>query len=207
MADEPVDIAVFARAPIAGLCKTRLIAPLGAAGAARLHRRMALRTLRTAVRADLGEITLWCAPDPTHHFFRAVQRCLGVTLRTQVDGDLGARMAAAFAMSGSRRPLLLIGTDCPALTERHLQRSADALRCGQAATLLPAEDGGYALIGLRRDTPEVFERIDWGSERVAAQTRDRLRRLGLAWHEGETLWDVDRPEDVERLHRLHVDGG
>ena len=206
MAEAPVDIAVFAKAPIAGMCKTRLIATLGAAGAARLHRRMALQTLRIALRARLGEVTLWCAPDATHRFFRAVHRCLGVALRAQVGGDLGARMAAAFAHAGSRRPLIVIGTDCPALCERHLQRSADALRRGHAAALLPAEDGGYVLIGLRRDTPGVFERIDWSSERVLAQTRERLRGLGLPCDEGETLWDVDRPEDVERLNRLHGGG-
>ncbi|MEO6363507.1 MAG: TIGR04282 family arsenosugar biosynthesis glycosyltransferase [Caldimonas sp.] len=205
MAEAPVDIAIFARAPVPGLCKTRLIATLGAAGAARLHRRMALRTVHVAKRANLGDVTLWCAPDTAHRFFRAVHRCFGVALRAQAEGDLGARMAAAFARAGSRRPLLAIGTDCPVLDEHHLQRSADALRQGQAATLLPAEDGGYVLIGLRHDAPEVFERIDWSSEHVLAQTRERLRRLGLAWHEGETLWDVDRPADVERLDRL-VDG-
>lgn len=206
MAEEPVDIAIFAKAPIAGLCKTRLIEVLGAAGAARLHRRMALRTVHVAKRARLGEVTLWCAPDPTHRFFRAAHRCLGVALHAQADGDLGARMAAAFADAGSRRPLLVIGTDCPSLDEGHLQRSADALRQGHAATLLPAEDGGYVLVGLRHDTPAIFERIDWSSERVMAQTRERLHGLGLAWHEGETLWDVDRPADVERLRRLADDG-
>ncbi len=205
MAEVCVDIAVFAKAPIPGLCKTRLIATLGAAGAARLHRRMALQTVRTALRARLGEVTLWCAPDATHRFFRALHRCFGVALRTQVEGDLGARMAAAFARAGSKRPLIVIGTDCPVLAERHLQRSAEALRQGKAAALLPAEDGGYVLIGLRRDSPGVFERIDWSSERVMAQTRERLHGLGLAWHEGETLWDVDRPEDVERLRRLPAD--
>lgn len=202
MPETPVDIAVFAKAPIPGLAKTRLIAALGAAGAARLQRRMALRTVRVAQRARLGNVTLWCAPDASHRFFRAVQRCLGVSLRTQTEGDLGVRMAAAFASAGSRRPLVVIGTDCPVLAEGHLQRSAEALLAGRAATLLPAEDGGYVLIGLAKAMPEVFERIDWSSDRVLAQTRERLRGLGAAWHEGETLWDVDRPEDVERWHRL-----
>ncbi len=202
MSEERVDIAIFAKAPIPGLAKTRLIATLGAAGAARLQRRMALQAVRVAQRARLGDVTLWCAPDASHRFFRAVHRCLGVDLRSQAEGDLGARMGAAFARAGAGRPILLIGTDCPSLTERHLRRSADALRQGRAATFLPAEDGGYVLVGLRKDTPEVFERIDWGSERVMAQTRERLRRLGVAWDEGETLWDVDRPADVERLRHL-----
>lgn len=93
----------------------------------------------------------------------------------------------------------MIGSDCAELGERHLIRAADALREGLAATLVPAEDGGYVLIGLRKAMPEVFARIDRCSERVLAQTRERLHRLHVAWHEGATLCDVDRPQDVERL--------
>ncbi|MEP7302492.1 MAG: hypothetical protein ABI699_13300 [Caldimonas sp.] len=67
-----VDIAVLAKAPIAGFAKTRLIAALGPAGAARLHRRLAARTVATAVSAALGEVTIWGAPDTAHRFFRAL---------------------------------------------------------------------------------------------------------------------------------------
>jgi len=64
---------------------------------------------------------------------------------------------------------------------------------------VPAEDGGYALIGLRRPVPDIFNGIEWGSDRVLAQTRERLRVRGLRWGELETLWDVDRPADWLRL--------
>lgn len=201
-----VDIAVLAKAPIAGFAKTRLIPALGAAGAARLHRRLTARTVVTAVGAALGQVTIWAAPDTSHRFFRALSCRYGVKARSQPSGDLGRRMLAAFAHEPEGVALLVIGTDCPPLTASHLHAAADALRAGHDATFLAADDGGYVLIGLRRAIPELFRDIAWGSDRVMAQTRGRMRELGLKWHEGEVLWDVDRPEDLHRLAALEIPG-
>jgi len=235
-------IAVLAKAPIAGLAKTRLIPALGAAGAARLQRALTLRALRTAQDAALGAVTLWCAPDMQHRFFRALQRGTVVALRPQPGGDLGARMHAAFVAhtapdtesdadsdanddandatneaansaadsaknsakntAEARAPLLLIGTDCPALTGAHLHAAAQALHEGADAVTLPAEDGGYVLVGLRAPQPALFEGMHWSTEHVMADTRERARAAGLRLHEGPTLWDVDRPEDLARLQGL-----
>jgi len=199
---DSVDIAIFARALQPGATKTRLIPALGAAGAARLQRRLTLNTLHKASRIGSGKITLWCAPDSQHHFFRALHAHCGVNVCSQLGPDLGARMAHAFAVHGG--PMLLIGTDCPALQTVHLARTADLLRDGNDAVFLPAEDGGYVLVGLRQPQPRLFENIEWGSEQVMAQTRDRLAGLGLRWAEPLTLWDVDRPADLARLATLEV---
>jgi hypothetical protein len=109
-------------------------------------------------------------------------------------------MRAAFESALARHPrALLVGSDCPALTTRHL-RQADRALCEEAdAVLAPCEDGGYALIGLRRVDARLFDGISWGSGNVMAATRNRLAGLGWRWRELETLWDVDRPEDYERL--------
>ena len=64
---------------------------------------------------------------------------------------------------------------------------------------VPCEDGGYALIGLSRADRRLFEDIAWGGDTVMAETRRRLAALGWQWRELDTLWDVDRPEDYERL--------
>lgn len=106
-------------------------------------------------------------------------------------------MHRAFAAHGG--PLLLIGTDCPALTERHLAAAEAALAQGNDAVFIPAEDGGYVLIGLQRPCPEVFRDIAWSTAHVMAQTRARLLEAGLRWKELETLWDIDRPADLARL--------
>ena len=201
---EPLAIAIFARAPLAGAAKTRLIPALGAAGAARLQRRLTLHALAVARRAAIGNVSLWGSPDDQQRFFRAVQRCTGVDLRSQSGPDLGQRMANAFAAQAG--PLLLIGTDCPALQPAHLSAAASALlddcQSGNDAVFIPAEDGGYVLVGLRRPQPRLFEGIDWGTERVMAQTRQRLCELRLRWAELPPLWDLDRPGDLARLATL-----
>jgi rSAM/selenodomain-associated transferase 1 len=199
-AGESIAIAVFSKAPRAGEAKTRLIPALGAAAAARLQRRMSLRLLEVACRAANGRVTLWAAPDHRQRFFRAVQAQHGIELRSQTGSDLGERMANVFAAHAG--PLLLIGSDCPALTAAHLAAAATALHDGHDAVFIPAEDGGYVLVGLRRPQPRLFEGISWGSDQVMAQTRERLMALGLRWLEPATLWDVDRPEDLLRLTGL-----
>ena len=199
---EPMAIAVFSKAPLAGETKTRLIPALGAAGAARLQRRLCLRSLDLACRAAHGKVTLWAAPDHRQRFFRAVQAQRGIALRSQTGSHLGECMSNAFVAHAG--PLLLIGTDCPALTEAHLAAAATALHEGHDAVFIPAEDGGYVLVGLRRPQPRLFEGIDWGSDQVMAQTRERLIALGLRWAEPLVLWDVDRPEDLPRLAALEA---
>lgn len=192
-----VQIAVLAKAPIPGLAKTRLIPELGSRGAARLQRRLTLRALETAVAARLGPVTLWCAPDTRHRFFRALHKMAAVDCLDQPHGDLGDRMHTAFLHHCPRGPLLLVGTDCPALTPGHLRAAAQALCDGFDAVLHPAEDGGYVLVGLRRPQPSLFSGMQWSTADVMAQTRSRARALRV--REFETLWDVDVPADLPRL--------
>ncbi|MBY0269023.1 MAG: TIGR04282 family arsenosugar biosynthesis glycosyltransferase [Burkholderiales bacterium] len=195
-------VLVFAKAPVPGAAKTRLIPLLGAAGAAMLHRRLITRALATARAAAADELTLWCAPDAGHPFLRSTAQQYGADLQVQHGADLGARMAHAFATTLQRaKRAICIGADCPALTAHHLQQAAAALRDGDDAVFVPAEDGGYALVGLSRAAPALFAGIPWGTSTVMAETRARLRDSGLRWHELETLWDIDRPQDYHRLQQ------
>ena len=86
---------VFAKAPMPGRVKTRLVSALGEGAAAELHRQLAERTLGTAVAAGLGQVELWCAPGTDDAFFAACARQYGISLRAQGEGDLGMRMARA----------------------------------------------------------------------------------------------------------------
>jgi rSAM/selenodomain-associated transferase 1 len=199
---EPVDIAVFAKAPEAGIAKTRLIPALGARGAARLQRWLTQRAVGTARQAGTGAVSLWCAPDARHRFFRAMRRYAEIECDAQRGADLGQRMLHTFEVHDATRPLLLIGTDCPALTPDDLRMAARALRDGGDAVVLPAEDGGYVLIGLRRPIPRLFEGIAWGTGSVMERTRARLQAAGVRWSELRLLWDVDRPADLCRLLSL-----
>jgi uncharacterized protein len=193
-------VMVFARAPTPGEAKTRLIPALGKAGAAALHRRLVMHSLDIAASAGLGPVELWCAPDTADPFFRACERRLGASLHSQGEGDLGARMQRAFESALARaRRAILVGSDIPALTAQYLRDADQALVRGDDAAIGPAQDGGYVLIGLSRCDPELFRDIPWGGPEVLAETRVRMAALSWRCSELPVLWDVDRPEDLERL--------
>lgn len=195
-------ILVFAKAPEPGKVKTRLCPPLSPEEAAALHRNLVRHTLRTAIRAELGPVSLYCAPDTDHPFFQHCARDYGIELRPQTGRDLGARMAGALAQTlQSAEQALLIGSDCPSLTETDLAAAGRALRDGRDAVLGPAEDGGYVLIGLRRPQPTLFTSMHWGGSTVLDATRQRLLELNLSWEELPPRWDLDRPDDLLRLRR------
>ncbi len=196
---------VLARAPLPGKAKSRLVPRLGAWGAARLQARLTRRTLRTAHEARCGPLELHGAPRARQAFFLREARRFGATLHAQRGADLGARMLHALSGALRRhRAAILIGTDCPALRAADLRRATRALAAGHDAVIAPAEDGGYALIGVRRVVPRLFENIAWGEAQVFAQTRLRLESLGWRWKRLRTVWDVDRPEDLERLRRASL---
>lgn len=197
----PPRILVFARAPVPGRCKTRLIPALGASGAARLHRRLTLRTLRAALAAG-ASVELWCAPDARHGFFQACRRDFGVRLRRQPAGDLGRRMALALstALREGVTAVALIGTDCPALAPGDLRAGLAAL-ARHDCVLQPSSDGGYVLIGARRIERRALAGVTWSSGRELAQTRRRVARLGLSSNELAPRADVDTPADYRKARR------
>jgi uncharacterized protein len=196
---------VFARAPVAGRVKTRLVPLLGEEGAARLQAQMVEKTLVTARASGIENIYLYGSPGIRSAFFTNARRRHGVSLRPQGRGDIGDRMYRAFRRAlRSHAYVVLVGSDCPALRPADLRAAARALRDGADAVLAPAEDGGYPLIGLRRVSRRLFDGIPWSGAQVLAQTRRRLKALRWQWRELRTLWDVDRPEDVARLRRSRL---
>ena len=197
---EPARVAVFAKAPVAGEVKTRLVPVLGDTGAAALHAGLVRHTLATA-RQSSGTVELWCTPDERHPFFERCAAEFGVELHRQQGVSLGERMRHAFARAfEARSPLVLIGSDCPVLTRAHLAEARAALADHDAA-IAPAEDGGYVLIAMARPVAALFDGVDWGSAAVMGQTRARLAEARVRWKELAMLWDVDRPADYERLRR------
>lgn len=196
---EPVAVAILARAPLPGLAKTRLIPVLGAHAAAGLQETLTERAIEAACAAATGPVTLWGTPDIGHRMFADLAARFPVALARQPEGDLGARMLAAFDAADA--PALVIGTDCPALTAAHLRQAADVLRQGRDAVIIPADDGGYVLIGARRPQPVLFGDMIWSADSVMAVTRGRLRAAGLSFEELPPLWDIDREADLDRAER------
>ena len=193
-------ILVFAKAPVPGYAKTRLIPVLGAQGAADLQARLIRRTVALAVESRLARTHLWACGGTGFEFFDAFKCVLDNRVYLQTGSDLGARMQHAFERTLQDAELaVLIGTDCPALEAVHLEVACAALAEGSDVVLGPAEDGGYVLIGLRRSEPRVFQNIAWGTSAVLQQTRKQIHRLGLRSTELSVLWDLDEPRDLERL--------
>jgi rSAM/selenodomain-associated transferase 1 len=216
--NDSVHIAVFAKAPVAGSVKTRLIPLLGEEGAAAAQRAMSLRTLNTACAAAPGQVSLWTSGGSDHPFFVDCADRYDLTSHRQCEGDLGKRMAdCLLTLLKEHAAVLLIGTDCPAFSVAHLHAAAQALRQGRKMAFIPAEDGGYVLVGASADGDpqacdgmllQAFRAIDWGTPQVMAQTRHRLLEIGcqfgLDWQELPVLWDVDTPDDYRRAQRENL---
>ncbi len=204
-AERRAALIVLAKAPQPGAVKTRLGPLLGAEAAAALHARLVEHTLRTARQARCAPLELHCAPHARHPFFLACARSFGARLRPQASGDLGRRMQRALeqALRGADYAVL-VGTDCPSLRPEDLRAALRALRTGKDAVFAPAEDGGYALVGVRRASKRLFAGMPWGTGRVFGATRRRLARLGWRWTRLRAVWDIDRPEDYLRLERARL---
>ncbi|MES2832915.1 MAG: TIGR04282 family arsenosugar biosynthesis glycosyltransferase [Pseudomonadota bacterium] len=194
-------IIIFAKAPMAGLAKTRLIPALGADGAAALAERMLDWTLAAATAADIGPVILCCTPTTGHPAFASAVEQYGVILGEQGEGDLGARMNRALTLAlQNHSAALVIGTDCPTLDADHLRRAASMLRT-TPAVFIPATDGGYVLAGLSVPMPTLFEAIAWSTDRVMAQTRERLTSIKVVAAELSPMQDIDVPADLMHLPR------
>ncbi|MCP4128071.1 MAG: glycosyltransferase [Gammaproteobacteria bacterium] len=195
---------IFSKAPDPGRVKTRLIPALGETGAAQLHQEMLEQKLKQVTETEIATIELCCAPNRQHPYFRQIASRFDLELRTQTGDDLGERMANAIQTDLHTPPqTVIIGTDCPPLDLAYIAEAFQALQDGTDAVIGPATDGGYVLLGLNRFSSDLFTNIDWGTNRVCDQTRARLHQLGFTHVELDTLWDVDRPEDLD-LYRKHL---
>lgn len=196
-------ILIFTKAPVPGRVKTRLTPSLGTEGAADFYRQLIEYTVSRFSAAAVAPVECCCAPDHRHSLFEDLARCHGISLSNQQGGDLGERMANAASLGlASHETVILVGGECPVLMPSHLEQTLSLLYGGEDAVLGPAEDGGYVLLGLRRFDPVLFQGIKWGEDGVLQATRQRLSTLGWQWSELETLWDLDRPEDLERYREL-----
>jgi len=210
-------LVLFARAPVTGQVKTRLIPALGAEGACALYQSLLQRALGLLQQAPCAA-ELWVDEQPAHPAFAAFPG----EPRLQQGPDLGARLAHAAADVLQRyRQVLFIGTDCPALDAAYLEEALTALqgdagisqptgldsppiplptpKSDRLLVIGPATDGGYVLLGLAGLEPALFRDIDWGGPQVLQQTLARAASCDLVPHLLPGLPDIDRPEDLRLL--------
>jgi len=188
---------IFAKAPVLGRVKTRLGRVIGAVAALHWYRILVHRTLMIASRVP-AEVQVWCPYEDDPFELEQLVDGLGMTFYQQCSGDLGRRMEFALqAGLGFGPRVLLIGADCPVWTPEALTSAGQALSAA-SMVLVPADDGGYVGIGVSESVPPVFEGVSWSSASVTSQTRRMMAQAGVDWLELPTLWDVDRPDDLDR---------
>lgn len=196
---KPVRIVIFAKAPVPGRAKTRLIPALGAAGAAQQALRLFDLALQQALEAAIGPVELCLSPAPDAPEWAGIAFPSGIATSDQGEGDLGERMARAARRSiENGEAVLLTGTDCPDLTAARLREAARRLEVHEAV-LHPAADGGYPLLGLSAFDTSLFSELPWSTSSVARLTLERLDALGWKVWVGDTLHDIDVPADLGHL--------
>ena len=185
-------IILFAKAPVAGRVKTRLIGPLTPAGAADLHRAFVQDMIERFQRVSGFDLELH-TDTPT-----AEWTVTQAARRLQHEGDLGLKMLEALRIAlGEGRPVAaIVGSDAPTLPARYVEL---LLRSTADVSLGPSEDGGYYAIAARRVHPEMFRNVEWSTGATLAQTAAAVRDCGLSVETGEPWFDIDTAADLERL--------
>ena len=193
---DSLTVIAFAREPEPGSAKTRLIPRLGAANTAALADAFIQDAMAKAAALKTSLVIAGSAPGGVANskYFQALARRYKATLIEQGGGTLGARMSRTikpFAQGGA----ILIGTDTPSLPLLLLRQSRAALR-RRPIVIGPSLDGGYYLVGIRGEVPDIFRGVRWGGSRVLEQTVKRLRRRKLKFAVGPAWYDIDRWSDL-----------
>ena len=188
----------FARAPIPGRVKTRLQPALDSAAVCELHCALVTHTYKKLEQLHDCELELWVS-EP-HEFFNGLVGHSGAPIHVQTKGDLGEKMAHAISFGlQSYDRVVLVGSDCPAIDKCYVLESLEVLSDQVPVVLGPAADGGYALVAMGKMDSRVFEQVQWGTDQVLEQTRERLRQIGWQWRELAVVADIDRPDDLALL--------
>lgn len=191
------EVIILTKHPTPGCVKTRLIGRLSPLEAATLYRACVEMTF--SVARPLMErgvrVTVALSPD------RAQLGALlppGFRVVPQGEGDLGKRLARCVdrSLEEGARSVVVIGCDCPYLQTSLLEEAVTILFESGRAVIGPAVDGGYYLLGIQRHVPGLFEGIDWSTDRVGAQTTDRLVKAGCDVHKLPALGDLDEYDDL-----------
>ncbi|MBI5191058.1 MAG: TIGR04282 family arsenosugar biosynthesis glycosyltransferase [Nitrospirae bacterium] len=191
---------IFAKAPVAGLVKTRMFPFLSFEEAAGVQRAFLEDTVDKAVSAGTHEVCIAYSPEGSHDLFRSLFGDRVAHYHAQAGDDLGARMAAAFgcAFGAGARKAVIVGSDVPTLPSEFISDAFGMLDTADVV-LGPSQDGGYYLVGLTRPVPALFAHIPWSARTVFRDTLARAEGLGLSVSTLPTLRDVDTFEDLRAL--------
>ncbi len=189
---------IFIRNPELGKVKTRLAQTLGAVEALKIYQILLEKTRLLALSATTERLLFYSDFIPEHDEWpdELFQK------KRQLEGDLGARMEAAFQLAfdqgGSK--VLIIGSDCPTLSPAILTAAIEALDHSDFV-VGPTADGGYYLLGMKEMTSKVFHDISWSTATVCAQTLEKIAALRKSHTLLPMLSDIDDQSDWEAYLR------
>ena len=200
---------VFVKLPEPGSVKTRLAKDLGNERAAEIYSDIAKDIVSRVSKSNQYDTYIFYDPPNRGNDLKLwlsdIANIDNERMVPQEGDSLGERISNAFETvfsSGAKRAVI-IGSDCTDVTAAMIEESFSMLSHSDAV-LGPAEDGGYYLLGLKRFIPELFEDIDWSTERVLEQTVSRLANSGLKYRLLKTLRDIDNLNDL-RNHLKNID--
>ncbi len=194
-------VVLMSRLPVAGATKTRLMPMLSGQQCADFHR-ACLGDISRAITdsgfpaylyyaAEPGHINNWTKEQMAEIWGAGIAGQGGLIFRPQCQGDLGERLRqAAREVLDRHEAVLLVGGDMPDMEGRILQQAGEKLE--QVDVVIgPAADGGYYLLGVKRDHPQLFHDIPWGGDQVLAVTMRRSEETGLSCARLECGADID----------------
>ena len=195
----------FSKVPHLNHVKTRMLPELDPRACVQLHCALTAHTSRTlSASEEQWDFQLWVDQQPKHEFFQQLMTQLPRIggIYEQSGADLGERMHRAFAQVLKRYDAaIVVGSDCPFITESMIKTMISDLERGVDCALIPAHDGGYVAMGLKRLDIRLFTGIDWGSDRVFKQTLEALQKLCWSHSSLPPLADIDRPSDLQLLQK------
>ena len=193
---------IFLKYPEAGKVKTRLAKDVGDDEAARIYSHMALNIIEGAIDPKSYNTIIFYDPPEKE---KEIKNWIGkkeVQYLPQIGNTLGDRISNAFkeVYSNGADKTVIIGTDCLEVTSEIINKAISLL--GETQVVLgPAEDGGYYLLALNQDRPQIFQDINWSTEHVLNQTVSKIVENKLNYQKLKTLKDIDTVDDINDQFR------
>lgn len=181
---------IFVRNPELGKVKTRLAAYVGDQRALEIYISLLMHTKDVAISCDCDKYVFANGNVPQ-------QNWQGFYIEQQTAGNLGDKMSDAFAFLFAKNyeRVVIIGSDCLELSGSHLAEAFNRLT-DHDVVIGPANDGGYYLLGMKKNHADIFLNKNWGNDSVFFQTVQTIKRLGLFMHQLEFLNDIDEEKDL-----------
>jgi uncharacterized protein len=184
---------IFAKNPVLGKVKTRLAVSIGNEKALMIYKNLLFYTFDVAQNTD--SFVFACFDEKDDFTLSSIEFD---AFYKQQNGDLGHKMYQAFdhAFAKGFEQVVVIGTDCLDLTGELIQQAHQKL-ANSDFVIGPAKDGGYYLLGMKKNNKNIFKNIDWSSEKVLEQTLEKIKTQNLTVALLKTLSDIDTLEDLQ----------